>query len=72
MFLFRAFDTYVVKVLAGHPKGKCQKLKHYTTFKVKQQTTGNTCVFYVCISMVAFGSQPNCAASVSAFILLYY
>jgi hypothetical protein len=24
MFLFRAFDTYVVKVLGGHPKEKCQ------------------------------------------------
>jgi hypothetical protein len=31
MYLFRAFDTYVVKVLEGHPKGKCWKLKHHTT-----------------------------------------
>jgi hypothetical protein len=25
MFLFRAFDMYVIKVLGGHPKGKHQK-----------------------------------------------
>jgi hypothetical protein len=72
MFLFRAFDTFMVKVLGGHPKDKRQELKHHITLKVKQQPLGNTCVFFVCIIMVAFGSQPNCAISVSAFILLYH
>jgi hypothetical protein len=71
MFLFRDFDTYIVKVLGGHLHGKCQKLKHHTIFKVKQQPPDNTCDFFVCISMLAFASQPNCAISVSAFILLY-
>jgi hypothetical protein len=72
MFLFRAFDTYIVTVLGGHPKGKCQKLKHLTTFKVAQQPPDNTCVFFVCIIKVVFGSHLNCAVSVSAFVLLYY
>jgi hypothetical protein len=73
MFLCRAFDTYVVKVLGGHTNGKHEKLEHHTTFKVKQQPLGNACGFFVCISMVAFGSWPNCvvSVSVSAFILLY-
>jgi hypothetical protein len=35
-----SFDTYV----GGHPQGKCRKLKHHTTFCVKQQPPGNTCV----------------------------
>jgi hypothetical protein len=72
MFLFRAFDMYMVKVQGGHPQGKCRKLKHHTTFKVKQQPPDDTCVFFVCISMLVFGSQPNYVVSVSAFILLYY
>jgi hypothetical protein len=33
--------------------------------------SGNRCDFFVCISMVAFEPRPNCAISVSAFILLY-
>jgi hypothetical protein len=73
MFLFRAFDTYVVKVLGGHPQGGCRKLKHHTKFYVKQQPPGNTCGFYVCLNMVVFRAQPNYGVSVnvSAFILLY-
>jgi hypothetical protein len=71
MFLFRAFDTYVVEVLEGHPKGKCRKLKHHTTFYVQQQPPDNICGFYICLNMVAFGVQPNCGINVSAFILLY-
>jgi hypothetical protein len=71
MFLFRAFDMYVVKVLGGHPKDKCHHLKHHTTFYVQQQDSSNTCGFHVCLNMVAFGAQPNCGVSVSAFILLY-
>jgi hypothetical protein len=68
MLLFTAFDTYVVKVLGGHPQGKRRKLKHHIIFKVKQQPLGNTCGFFVCISMPAFGSQSNCVVIVSAFI----
>jgi hypothetical protein len=71
MFLFRAFDTYMVKVLRGHPKGR-RKLKYYTTFCVQEQPPGNRCSFYVHLNMVAFGAQPNYGVSVSAFILLYY
>jgi hypothetical protein len=55
MFQFRNFDMYVVKVIGGHPQEKRQKLKHHTTFKVKQQLLGNTCGLFVCINMVAFG-----------------
>jgi hypothetical protein len=71
MFLFSAFDMYVVKVLRGLLKGKGQKLKYHTTFCVQQQSLGNTCNFYVCLNMVAFWAQPNYGVSVSAFILLY-
>jgi hypothetical protein len=71
MFLFMAFDLYVVKVLGRHPKDKCSQLKHQTTFCIEQQAPGKTCGFHVCINMVAFGAQPNCTVSVSAFILLY-
>jgi hypothetical protein len=60
----------VVKVLGAHPKGKRRKLKHHTTFSFKQQPPGNTCDFFVCLNMVAFGAQSNCVVSVSAFILL--
>jgi hypothetical protein len=49
MFLFRAFDTYVVKVLGGHPKVNHQALKHHTTFCVKQQPLDNICGFFVYI-----------------------
>jgi hypothetical protein len=69
MFLFRGFDLYVVKVLGVHLKDKRWYLKHHTIFYVQQQAPGNTCDFHVCINMVAFGAQPNCAVSVSAFIL---
>jgi hypothetical protein len=71
MFLFRPFDTYVVKVLEGHPKGKHLQLKHHTTLCVQQQPLSNTCSFYVCLNMVAFGAQPNYGVNVSTFILLY-
>jgi hypothetical protein len=71
MFLFSAFDMYVVKVLEKHSKGKHQQLKYDTTFYVQQQTLGNTCGFYVCLNMIAF-AQPNCGVNVTAFILLYY
>jgi LDH2 family malate/lactate/ureidoglycolate dehydrogenase len=62
---------YMVKVLGGHLKGKRQQLKHHTTLCVQQQAPGNTCGFHVSLNMVAFGAQPNCGVSVSAFILLY-
>jgi hypothetical protein len=71
MFLFSAFDTYVVKVLGGHPQHGCRKLKHDTIFCVQQQPLGNPCDFYVCLNMGVFGAQLNCGVSVSAFILLY-
>jgi hypothetical protein len=71
MFLFRVFDMYVVNVLGGNPKDKRRQLKHHTTFCVQQQAPGNTCVFHVCLNMVAFGAHPNCGVSVSVFILLY-
>jgi hypothetical protein len=72
IFLFRAFDIYVVKVLGGHPKDKRPQLKYHTAFCVQQQALGNTCDFHVCLNMVAFGAQLNCGVSVCAFILLYY
>jgi hypothetical protein len=72
MFLFRAFDTYMIKVLGGHPKEKRRWLKHHTIFCVPQQALGNTCGFHVCLIMVVFGVQPNCNVRISAFILLYY
>jgi hypothetical protein len=72
MFLFRAFDMYVVKVLVGHSKDKHQQLKHHTTFYIQQQAPSNTCGFHLCLNMVAFGAQLNCGAIVSPFILLYY
>jgi hypothetical protein len=71
MCLFRAFNTYAVKVLEGHPKYKRRKLKHHTIFYVQQHPLANTCDFYVYLNMVVFGVQPNCGVSVSAFILLY-
>jgi hypothetical protein len=32
---------------------------------------GNTCDFYVCLNMVAFGVQLNCGVSVIEFIVFY-
>jgi hypothetical protein len=52
--------------------GQHRKHKYHTTLCVKQQPSGNTCDFFVCISMIAFGVQPNCSVSVNAFILFYY
>jgi hypothetical protein len=69
MFLFRAFDMYMVKMLGGHPKDKHQQLKHNTSFCIRQQAPANTCDFHVCLNMVPFGAQPNCG--VSTFIFLY-
>jgi hypothetical protein len=72
MFLFRAFNMYVVKVIEGHPKDKRRQLKHYTIFYIQQQAPNNTYDFYVCLNMVVFRAQPNYGVSVSIFILLYY
>jgi hypothetical protein len=68
MFLFRAFDTFVVKMDGGHQPGKHRVLKHHTTYHVKQQLSGNSCGFFVCINMLCFGSQPFINVSVSPFI----
>jgi hypothetical protein len=68
MFLFRTFDTFVVKVDGGHQPGKRRVLKHHTTYHVKQQHLGNSCGFFVCINMLCFGSQPFTNISVSPFI----
>jgi hypothetical protein len=66
MFLFRAFDWYVVKVDGGHQGGKRRVLKHHTKFEVAQQPPGNTCGFFVCINMLCLGDQPF--SDVSQFI----
>jgi hypothetical protein len=68
MFLFRAFDIFVVKVDGGHQPGKCRVLKQHTTYHVKQQPLGNSCGFFVCINMLCFGSQTFTNVSVSPFI----
>jgi hypothetical protein len=68
MFLFRTFDTFVVKVDGGHQPGKCRVLKHHTTYHVKQQASDNSCGFFVCINMLCFGSQPFTNVSASPFI----
>jgi hypothetical protein len=34
MFLFRAFDTFVVKVDGGHQLSKRRVLKHHTTYRM--------------------------------------
>jgi hypothetical protein len=68
MFLFRAFDTFVVKVDGGHQPGKRRVLKYHTTYHVKQQPPDNSCDFFVCINMLCFGSQPFTNVSVSPFI----
>jgi hypothetical protein len=36
MFLFRAFDTFVIMVDGGHQPGKRQVLKHHTIYHIKQ------------------------------------
>jgi hypothetical protein len=61
MFLFRAFDMYVVKLLGGHPKDI-----------ILYSASNNKLWAIHAASMVAFGAHANCAVSVSAFILLYY
>jgi hypothetical protein len=66
--VFRAFDTFVIKVDEGHQPGKRRVLKHHTTYHVKQQPLGNTCGFFVCINMLCFESQPFTNVSVSPFI----
>jgi hypothetical protein len=71
MFLFRDFDMDIVKLLEGHPKDKRRQLKYHNIFYVQQQASGNTCNFHVFLNMIAFGAQPNCGISISAFILLY-
>jgi hypothetical protein len=68
MFLFRAFDTFVIKVDGGHRLGKCRVLKHHTTYHVKQQPPGNSCSFFVCINMLCFGLQLFTNVNVSPFI----
>jgi hypothetical protein len=68
IFLFRAFDTFVVKVDGGHQPDKRRVLKHHTTYHVKQQHLGNSCSFFVCINMLCFLSQPFTNVSVSLFI----
>jgi hypothetical protein len=68
MFMFRAFDTFVIKVDGRHQPGKRQVLKHHTTYHVKQQPPGNSCGFFICINMLCFGSQPFTNVSVSLFI----
>jgi hypothetical protein len=60
MFLFRAFDTFVIKVDGGYQPGKRQVLKH--------QPPGNSCDFFVCINMICFGSQPFTNVSIGPFI----
>jgi hypothetical protein len=68
MFLFIAFDTFVIKMDGGHQPGKHRVLKHHTTYHVKQQPLGNSCGFFVCINMLCFGSQLFTNVSVSPFI----
>jgi hypothetical protein len=72
MFLFGAFDTYMVKVLGGNPKDKCRKLKHHTTFYIQQQAPGNTCGFHLYLNMVAFAVQleSRCKCKCIYFTLL--
>jgi hypothetical protein len=36
MFLFRAFNTFVIKVDGGHQSGKHWVLKYHTIYHVKQ------------------------------------
>jgi hypothetical protein len=63
-----AFDTFVIKVDGGQQPGKRWVLIHHTTYHVKQQHPGNSCVFFVCINMLCFGSQSFTNVSVSPFI----
>jgi hypothetical protein len=71
MFLFRAFDTFVVKVDGGHQPGKRRVLKHHTTYHIKQQPPGNSCGFFICINMLCFRSQPFTNVSVIHLYVLY-
>jgi hypothetical protein len=71
MFLFRAFNTFVIKEDGGHQPGKRWVLKHHTKYHVKKQPPGNSCGFFVCINMLCFGSQPFTNVSVSPFNVLY-
>jgi hypothetical protein len=68
MFLFKAFDIFIIKVDGEHQPGKRQVLKHHTTYHVKQQPPGNSCGFFICINMLCFGSQPFTNVSVILFI----
>jgi hypothetical protein len=68
MFLFRAFDTFVVKVDGGHQPSKRRVLKHHTTYHVKQQPPGSSCGFFVCINMLCIDLHPFTNVSVSSFI----
>jgi hypothetical protein len=68
VFLFRAFDTFVIKVDGRHQPDKHRVLKHHTTYHVKQQPPGNSRSFFVCINMLCFGSQPFTNVSVGPFI----
>jgi hypothetical protein len=68
MFLFRAFETFVIKVDGGHQPGKHRVLKHHTTYHAKQQHLCNSCGFFIFINMLCFGSQPFTNVSVSPFI----
>jgi hypothetical protein len=68
MFLFRAFDTFVIKVDGGHQPSEHRVLKHHNTYHVKQQPPDNSCGFFVCINMLCFGLQPFTNVGVSTFI----
>jgi hypothetical protein len=68
MFLYSAFDTFIVKVDGGHQPDKHRVLKHHTTYHIKQQPPSNSCDFFVFINMLCFGSQPFTYVSVSPFI----
>jgi hypothetical protein len=49
MFMFRAFDMYVIKLLGGHPKEKHGALKHHTTFKVMNLLH---CLYFLWLKLV--------------------
>jgi hypothetical protein len=68
MFLFRSFDTFVIKVDEGHQLGKRLVLERHTIYHVKQQPPDNSCGLFACINMICFGSQSFTNVSVSSFI----
>jgi hypothetical protein len=68
IFMFSAFDTFVVKVDGGHQPGKRRVLKHHITYHVKRQPLGNSCGFFICINIPCFGSQQFTNVSASPFI----